>query len=232
MSADPTDIQRPDAPPEGFSLSGDAMQAMFASVAADTVDHKPGILQTLRALPTLPRTLLVVIVQVVVVGAGIQLQGVRTDISLVALPLLTVLLLAVAAVGVALRPMGKSSTSASRIWPWLLGIPVLISVPAVWPGVFMGFWEAMPMHIKCSWRALLIAAIATVPFVVVERHGLMRRWSLLTAAGSAGAVAFVVQVATCPLATLEHRIVAHGSAGILIAMVLVVAVWTRQRLRQ
>ena len=229
MSSDSTQIPRPEEAPEAPALQGDALQAMFDRVRADTIDETEGVLDPIRSLPSSARVVVVVSVQLMVLSMAVGLQTVRQDILLLAVPLVVLYGVAVAAVAFSLMPMGRASRVASRVWPWAVVLPMLISLPAVWPGVSMGFWEAMPTHISCSWRTVLVAGLCTLPWVIVERHGLTRRWSTLAAAGSAGLAAFIAQVATCPLATLEHRVVAHGASGLVIAAILLVAAWVSHR---
>jgi hypothetical protein len=208
------------------------MDALFASIAAETVDAPTGPLQKLRELPTAVRVGLTIAFQVIVVAVGIGLQTPRGDWLLVLGPLAVVAILGGIGSALSLRSSGSGTTSLVRLSPWLLIVPAVVALPNLWPGMTgVGFWEAMPAHLGCLSRSAVIALLATLPFIVLERHGLLRRWSLLSAAGSAGSIAFVVQVATCPLTTFEHRFFAHGFAGVGIAAVLVTFVWIRSRIR-
>jgi hypothetical protein len=208
------------------------MDALFASIAAETVDAPTGPLEKLRELPTGMRVGLTIAFQVIVAAVGIGLQTPRGDWLLVLGPLAVVGILGGIGSALSLRSSGAATTPLARLSPWLLVVPAVVAVPNFWPGMTgVGFWEAMPAHLGCLSRSAVIALLATLPFIVLERHGLLRRWSLLAAAGSAGSIAFVVQVATCPLTTFEHRFFAHGFAGVGIAAVLVTFVWIRSRIR-
>lgn len=232
MNTDTSDPVRPERSPELPSLDMEEMEAMFASIAADTLDAPSGPLDKLRELPSTLRVGIAIALQVVVAAVGIGLQTLRADWLLVLGPLAVIGILGAIGSAQSLKSSGSATTPLARLSPWLLVIPAVVALPNFWPGMTgMGFWEAMPIHLGCLARSSGIALAATLPFVMLERHGLLRRWSLLTAAGSAGSIAFVVQVITCPLTTFEHRVFAHGFAGAGVAVVLVVFVWIRSRIR-
>jgi hypothetical protein len=232
VNTEPSDPTRPNRAPELPSLDRGQLDALFASIAAETVDARSGPLETLRELPTARRVGLTIAFQVVVAAVGIGVHMPRGDWGLVLVPLLVIGVLGGMGSAVSLKSSGTSSTPLGRLSPWLLIVPAVVALPNLWPGrTGLGFWEAMPIHIGCLLGSAMIALLATLPFIVMERHGLLRRWSLLAAAGSAGSIAFVVQVATCPLTTFEHRFFAHGFAGVGVAAVLVTFVWIRSRIR-
>ncbi len=232
MNTEPSDPVRPERAPELPSLDVGQMDALFAVIAAETVDAPSGPIEKLRELPSGMRVGLAIAFQVVVAAVGIGLQTPRGDWLLVLGPLLVIGVLGGIGSALSLKSSGTATTALARLSPWLLIVPAVVALPNFWPGMTgMGFWEAMPIHLGCMARSAFIALLATLPFIVLERHGLLRRWSLLSAAGSAGAIAFVVQVATCPLTTFEHRVFAHGFAGVGVAAVLVAFVWIRSRIR-
>ncbi len=232
MNTDTSDPKRPERTPELPVLDKGQMDALFASLAAETVDAPSGPLLKLRELPSATRVGLTIAFQVVVAAVGIGLQTPRGDWILVLGPLVVIGILSAIGSAVSLKSSGTATTALARLSPWLLMVPAVVALPNLWPGMTgMGLWEAMPIHLDCLGRSAAVALLATLPFVVMERHRLLRRWSLLAAAGSAGSIAFVVQVATCPLTTFEHRVFAHGFAGVGVATILVAFVWIRSRIR-
>jgi len=188
----------------------------------------------LRDLPTRRRIPLVVATMAAIAVTSTIVQGLRPDLTpdlvvRLGLQLGAAGVLAMLVVSVALRPLHRppigQPAMALTAFPLL---PVIAALSPVWPGVDMGFWEAMPIHVHCLIWSTATSLAAALPFVLADRTGLFRRWSTLAGAGAAGTLGFVVQMANCPLISPEHKGIAHAFGGVTVGVgLMLIAAWRR-----
>lgn len=226
------DPQRPNLPPMPSELSDTSLDALFAEISAETVDRPLGLLGRVRELPTNTRAAIALAAQLAIAAAAVGLQGLRDDASAIGVALGVVGAVA-ALVGLgSLASIGRNDRLMARWLPLSLLLPAVVALVPLWPGMKMGLWEAMPIHEHCLAASTVVGLLCIVPLLLLDRHGLLRRWSVLAAASSAGAYAFVVQMLVCPLSTVEHRVFGHGSAGLVLALVVGGLLALRARLRK
>ncbi len=194
----------------------EAMDALWAAVAADTVDRAPSRRDSLQRLPTglrIAGALVGAIAIAAVSGIG---QGVRPGAAELSVELGTAafgaLIVAAVSVVVALWPMhGRPLGRLAPAW----GV-VAVSAPmalALWP------WAGIPApslaaHALCAGFSTVTSVLVAASIVAFDRGDRLSTWRLLTAAGVGGLAGFLAQQLHCPVNAVPHLVLAHGVSGL------------------
>lgn len=213
------------------------LDAMFAAVAAETVDRPRGVLARLRELPTPLRVALATISVLLVATLAVLAKGVRGDLGGEAtarfgLGLGGVIALLAGVVAVSLRGVG-SRPLGWRAWGAIgvaLAAPVVLAVaPWLWETTAAGP-GAETVFGGCGATGLLAGALTAAIVWVFQRDRRGAPWRAFAAVTGGGLTAFVLLQLQCPSTDLTHLVVSHASAGALLAAVLVLAFGARSAL--
>jgi hypothetical protein len=101
-------------------------------------------------------------------------------------------------------------------WAWMLGLAAL----APWPGM-TGVPHEMILH--CFGYTAVMVALATLWFALLERGTSPVPWRIGLAAASAGMGAFAFQSVFCPGVDVAHLVFGHGGAGVVGALLAMLA---------
>lgn len=210
------------------------LDAMFAAVAAETVDRPPGALTRLRELPTAARVAVATAAVLVVIGLAAAVMGVRGDLggdatarfalALGGVVVLFVGLVAVSLRGIGARPLGWRAWGAIGV---ALAAPLaLAAAPWLWRTQAAGP-GAETVFGACGATGLLAGALTAAIVWVFQRDGRGAPWRAFAAVAAGGLTAFVLLQLGCPSTDLVHLVVSHASAGVLLAAGVVVAFGAR-----
>ena len=245
MNDDAPTLQRDLALEPAEVLGPDEVAALFAEVAAATVDPPPprGVAR-LRELSTPWRVAIAVGGALLMAAFAVAAMGVRSDLTAGDLARYGLALAGLAGlVGVAFaaslrgahqRPLG------ARAWMWIglaLATPIALAlVPGLWEtgGASMAAGGAMehahsPFGV-CGWVGLGTGALTAAIAWVFQREGVRVAWRVLAAVGGGGLTAFAILQLHCPSRDATHVLVAHAGAGLLLAgLAVLVVVFARRR---
>lgn len=224
------------------TLDDAKVDALFAQVAASTVDRPSSWRDRLRELPTPVRVGLSVALTLGVAVAVLAATGVAPSVAeagagrFVAAIGSVVGFMAVA-VAVSLRGAHRRSLGVAA---WLLALVSLAAPIAL--GMMPGIWGGRPaptapavLHVfglTCVGIGL-VAALATGLIIrLFQREDRPTSWRLVGLAAAGGLVAFGTSQLYCPTDDLLHVTVGHGLVGALLAVIFLVAAWLNRRLRR
>jgi hypothetical protein len=210
------------------------LDALFRTLAAQTLDEPQGLHTTLRELPTPRRRALAVLGMAVVFVVVVFAHGTRADLSGEALLrfLLSIGALVAVSVGAASITLRSAHERPLPSWSGGLGVaalllPALVSLlPGWWPGFEVG---ALPMavHLGCGAAGLAAAVGAAGAILVFDRDDLSTRARIVSAAAAGGLIGYTTQAVSCPVINLDHLVLSHASQGVLVWALLIA--WTALR---
>ncbi len=213
------------------------VDALFASIAAQTVDKPPSPRETLRALPTATRTAAALGLMLVIGAIAIAIQGLRNDLSGADLTRFVASIMILAAVcagsaGLALRGMHKQAIEPGMAWGmaiFALALPMLFaSLPGWWPGMLIPAEAGWTPHFRCFGRGLLATVGTSTSVMLFMRADGPAHYRLAAAAGSGGLAGMAIQQLYCAGVNPLHLIGSHGSLGLAVGgIVLLVAAGKR-----
>ncbi|MCB9733486.1 MAG: hypothetical protein H6745_12850 [Deltaproteobacteria bacterium] len=224
------------APEAGAGLGSRDLDALFARVAADTVDRAPNVRDKVRELRSRSRValaatgaLVVGVVMLLLTGLHAELGGsqvvVRYAVAMTGIAAVVALMVALSLRGLHRRPLGP--------WVWVvvgaaLLLPVVLAVtPWVWdtghPAPYVG------VGVPCLALGLVTGGLTGAVVWLFQRGAPRAPWRLLTAAAAGGLTAFAMLQLHCPARDATHLLVGHASVGLLLAAVVGLVVWLRAR---
>jgi hypothetical protein len=197
------------------------MDALFARVAAETVDKRPAWLEQVRQWPTSWRRLAMGAVLLVLALAMLGLQGLRPDLGehgTLLWPSLAVLLgAATLGLGRALRPLHLPPLPMPWLLPALLVSAVVISaLGGLWPGLPVTPEPAAFIHLRCGLATALASGLVAVSAWALDRGAGLAAWRVATASAAGALAAFALQTLVCPVVELEHEVLGHAGPGLLL----------------
>ncbi len=229
MSSPPPDadtLRPPGRPPAAPALAPDALDALLASVRADTLDRPATWRDRLVELPTWWRVGLAALLLGAVVGAQALATGLRDDLF-GDVAVTTILVTLADLFGLAVLGAAYALASAARpTTPWLpraLAAGLLVAPLAVaMPGVMVGQDVPVPLQVDvhCGVGSLLGAFVGAAAITLLSRHPLGGS-RLALAAGAGGLVGLVAGQLHCPVVSPRHLVLGHGLAGVVL-----LALWT------
>lgn len=228
----------PDGSPPGGAAAPADLDAMFAAVAAETVDRKRSVRDRLRELPTPMRIALAMLGALIMTGAALVVTRIRADITGQALLRYGLAMAAIAAlVGVAFavsmrgphqRPVGRG------VWAFIV---VVLAIPLVL-SVIPGLWECERapavhpiggVHVPCLLLGIMTGALTAGVAWLFQRTDVPVFWRAGAAVGGGGLTAFAMLQLHCPARDATHLIVTHAGVGLMLALVVAGLVAWRRR---
>lgn len=211
------------------------LEGVLGRLQRETQDEGP-VRERLLAMPTRLRASVAAALALLLGGVVLGGLGLRPDLGdgsplaeaglLAGLALLVGVATAVGLRGVHQRPLGRRGwlvASAALLAPTVLGL-----VPDVFGPGPAGPPGASNLGLGCLCLGLAAAGAVGVAAGLFQRADRPAGWRLGAIAGAGGLVAFVVTQLHCPSPDLLHRVVGHGSAGLLLFALLLA---TRRRSR-
>ncbi len=222
---------------EDATMSADRMDAVFAGLAADTVDKKPSLRDRLRELSTPVRVALGVSGALVMVAVMSLTMGVRPGLGgeallRYALVVTSIAGLVAASFSVSLRGLHQRQLGATGwvIISLALLVPLALAlIPEIWStGAPMAMMAGDGMDM-CLPLGLATGALTTAVAWVFQRQDFPLIYRLLAAAGGGGLTAFAMLQLHCPATDPTHLLVTHAGVGLVLAAVVALVVVIRQR---
>ncbi|MCB9666041.1 MAG: hypothetical protein H6732_18180 [Alphaproteobacteria bacterium] len=200
------------------------LDALFAAVAADTLDRPPNVRDRLRELPTPQRTGLAAAAAAIAVTVVAVQHGLRMDLTAGELLRTLAFGLALVAVGIASAALAlrglhsRPLPTAGLLGVLLLGAPALLAlVPAI-PG------DVAPVpavgHLACGATGLIAALAGALAVLFLDRSDAPSRWRVAGAAATGGAFGFAGGLLQCHHVEPTHLLLGHASAGVLVAALI------------
>lgn len=204
------------------------LDAVLGRVEAAAFDSPEGLRERLRSLPTWARASLAAAVALLAGAALLGALGLRADLSagsalgegavLAGLALLVALATAVGLRGAYQRPLGRLGWVVAST---VLFVPVALGfLPDAFGTARLGPMTASDPGLGCLALGFAAAAIVGVAAGLMQRGQRPAGWRLGAIAGAGGLVAFVATQLHCPSPDLLHRVIGHGSAGLVLFALL------------
>lgn len=220
-------------------LPDEDMDAMFADIAAVTVDEEPGLLRRVQDLPTRLRTLIGLAVAGALSTTVIALLGLRGDLSedggqrmLAALAGLA--LLGAVSMIISLRGLHRRSLGG-YVWLFcgiaLLIPPFLSLIPELWPGQPVHSHE-MPWEGGCFWFGAAVASLTGTAVLLMQRSPSISAWRAITAAVAGGCAGFITQQLFCPANGTWHILTTHALLGLVVSALFLAGLKVRGSLKK
>lgn len=218
-----------------FEASQPDLSALFARVAAETVDHEPTVRDRLREQTTGVRVGLATAAVLVLGGGFLVASGLRQDLDGASLTRLLatmagLVVVAVAAIRFSLRALAERPLGPGG---WAMGaiallLPIgLALVP--WEGQHVPADKATAAMIKCGVAGMVFAAWTAGAVVLFDRGDRTSTWRFALAAGAGGLVGFVFTGLHCAAVDLPHMVFGHGLSGVLVALAVLALRSLRRR---
>lgn len=212
------------------------LDALFARVAADTVDRAPNVRDHVRELRSRARVplavgaaLVVGLVTLLVVGLRVELGGaqvvIRYAVAMLGIAAIVALMFSLSLRGLYRRPLGG--------WGWVAITAALLAPVAL--AVMPWLWDtgqAAPhvgIGVPCLTLGLVTAALVGAAIWLFQRGPARAPWRLVAAAAGGGLTAFAMLQLHCPTHDVTHLLIGHASVGLVLAALVGVASWLRRR---
>lgn len=200
------------------------LDALFATVAAGTIDRDPGLRDRLRELPTPLRVVLATSASLLAALVVTLQHGVRLDLSAAQLAWMVALSVGLVAVGgasaaLSLRALhARPLPAAGALATLLLGVPAVLALLPMIPG------DPTPLpaeaHLACGAGGLVAALASALAVLALDRGDAPPLWRAGAAAATGGAFGFAGGLLQCAHVDVVHLLVGHASAGVLVAGLL------------
>jgi hypothetical protein len=224
------------------TLDDATVDALFARVAATTVDRPASLRDSLRELKT-PVRFALSLALALGIGAGVlAAMGVAPSVADAGAGRYVVALGSVVgfmalAVAISLRGAHRRSLGVAA---WLLALTSLAAPIAL--GMVPGIWGGRPapsppavahdLGLNCFRVGLIAALVTGLAVRLFQREDRPTPWRLVALAAAGGLVAFGTSQLYCPSDNLLHVTVGHGLVGVLLALVVLGAAWLFRHVRR
>lgn len=205
------------------------LDALFAAVAAETVDRPPTVRDRLRELASPARLSLAAVLggtlaTVFEAGWGMGMSPGLPDV----LTLGTAAVLAVVAARHAQRGLHRPSSTTD-----MPAAGALVLAPLALAAMYVGAPQGLPLwvHLGCFGPGLVLSMVVSGLVLLFHRDERPEAWRLVAAAAAGGLTGFVVQELHCPATDPVHVIAAHTTVGMTTAMLLAAGSALRRPLR-
>lgn len=205
------------------NLDAASADALFLSIAAQTVDKAPTWRDRLRELPTPRRVILGSLAMVALVGALVLSMGVRPGLSggaavRFSVALVGILALAAATTALSLRGYHRRPLGG---WVWaalgaaIAGPIILALIPGLWStsAGALGHGHGAACFAMGAVTGLLIGTA----IYCLQRADRPAPWRLASAGAVGGLTAFVALQLHCPSQAMGHILAGHASVGLVLA---------------
>ena len=216
----------------GSDVDPALFDALFAAVSEQTVAKAPTARDRLRELPSTARVMLASLGLSLLIGVAVAVAGVRPDLGAGDLvgfggALIPIAAVTIAAIATTLR--GAHLPARARltfaVGTLAVSLPLaLVLVPGLWPGGTRLGYETPLAHVGCAITGLLSAVGAAGLVLSFTRATSPRLTRLFTAGGAGGLAGFAILQLHCPVADIDHLLLAHAPVGLAAGLVLIGAV--------